>query len=86
MIWKQGHNEKRDYQQPIFGDTIASATWTIIPDSTPSKLGTPINLPGSTTVRVSGLAAATDYALLPHIVGASGQEFEPEEAYTIRAT
>ncbi len=83
MIWTQRAGEKLDYRQVIRGDTVASATWSINP--TGPTLGEPVNTENSSTVRVSGLSADTDYTLKPHIVGGSGQEFEAKEDVIIQA-
>ena len=72
-FFEQDPNEAIDYVQPITGDTVASATWTITPAAT---LGTPVNVSASSKVRVSGLTLGKEYALTVHITGASGQQFE----------
>lgn len=84
MIFKQGHNEKRRYQQPLDDDVISSVTWSISPSG--PVLGTPINTDTTTTVRVSGLTAGTDYSLDVHIVATSGDEYDMETPVTLRAT
>ena len=75
----QGPAEARDYQVVLRGDTVVSATASIIPDAT---LGTPAITSTTARVRVSGLVAGT-YTLTLHIVGGSGQQYDSPETSTL---
>ena len=85
MIVKVRRGTKRDVRWQILGDTISSSTWTVSPDTSPTRLGTPVNTGTATTVRVTvGTTTDIDLTIMPHVIGTSGQEYEPVTALTIR--
>lgn len=74
-VYTQGPREKVDYKQPITGDTISSATWSIEPAGpTVVERATADDY---TICRLSGLRDGVEYILRCHLICTSGQEFEP---------
>ena len=72
-FYEQDPQEVRDYVQPLTGDTVSSASWTLSPSAT---LGAAVNTSASSKVRVSGLTLGKTYTLTAQITGASGQVYE----------
>ncbi len=76
MAYSQTPNEKLIYRESLKApvlDAIASAVWTLVPAAT---LDNQNDTSTYSQIRVSGLAANTDYDLNVKLITVAGQEFE----------